>query len=50
MKGPYLLDTAALLLLMGEAERVPPTLRKELSAPEVEIFYSQISTLEIQIK
>ena len=50
MKGPYLLDTAALLMLMAEAEKVPLALRKELTAPEVEIFYSQVSTLEIQIK
>ena len=50
MKGPYLLDTAALLMLMAEAEKVPSALRKELTAPEVEIFYSQVSTLEIQIK
>jgi len=50
MKGPYLLDTAALLMLMAEAEKVPSALRMELTAPEVEIFYSQVSTLEIQIK
>lgn len=50
MKGPYLLDTAALLMLMAEADKVPSALRKELTAPEVEIFYSQVSTLEIQIK
>jgi len=50
MKGSYLLDTAALLMLMAEAEKVPSALRKELAAPEVEIFYSQVSTLEIQIK
>ena len=50
MKGPYLLDTAALLMLMAEAEKVPLALRKELTAREVEIFYSQVSTLEIQIK
>jgi len=50
MKGPYLLDTAVLLMLMAEAEKVPWALRKELTAPEVEIFYSQVSTLEIQIK
>ena len=50
MKGPYLLDTAALLMLMAEAENVPPALRKELAAPQAEIFYSQVSTLEIQIK
>ena len=50
MKGPYLLDTAALLMLMAEAEKVPLALRKDLAAPEVEIFYSQVSTLEIQIK
>ena len=50
MKGPYLLDTAALLMLMAEAEKVPLALRKELTAPEVEIFFSQVGTLEIQIK
>lgn len=50
MKGPYLLDTAALLMLMGEAEKVPAALRKDLAAPEAEIYYSQVSTLEIQIK
>ena len=50
MKRPYLLDTAALLMLMGEAEKVPPALRKDLAAPEVDIYYSQVSTLEIQIK
>ena len=50
MKGPYLLDTAALLMLMAEAEKVPSALRIELATPEVEIFYSQVSTLEIQIK
>ena len=50
MKGPYLLDTAALLMLMGAAEKVPPALRQDLADPEVEIYYSQVSTLEIQIK
>ena len=50
MSGPYLLDTAALLMLMAEVEKVPLALRKDLAAPEVEIFYSQVSTLEIQIK
>lgn len=50
MKGSYLLDTAALLMLMAEAENVPTALRQDLAAPAAEIFYSQVSTLEIQIK
>ena len=50
MSGPYLLDTVALLMLMADEDKVPSALRKELAAPEVEIFYSQVSTLEIEIK
>jgi len=50
MAGTYLLDTAPLLYLMGQEDSVPPAVRRELADPKTEIFYSQISLWEIQIK
>ena len=50
MPGTYLLDTAPLLYLMGSEEAVPPAVRRELADPKSEVFYSQISLWEIQIK
>jgi len=50
MAGTYLLDTAPLVYLMGKEDSVPPAVRRELSDPKSEVFYSQISLWEIQIK
>ena len=50
MPGTYLLDTAPLIYLMGQEESVPVSVRRELAAPKSEVFYSQISLWEIQIK
>ena len=50
MAGSYLLDTAPLLYLMGAEESVPASVRRELADPRSEVFYSQISLWEIQIK
>jgi PIN domain nuclease of toxin-antitoxin system len=50
MAGSYLLDTAPLLYLMGAEESVPAGVRRELADPRTEVFYSQISLWEIQIK
>ena len=50
MAGSYLLDTAPLLYLMGAEEYVPVGVRRELADPRTEVFYSQISLWEIQIK
>jgi len=50
MPGSYLLDTAPLLYLMGAEESVPVGVRRELADPRTEVFYSQISLWEIQIK
>ena len=50
MPGSYLLDTAPLLYLMGAEESVPAGVRRELADPRTEVFYSQISLWEIQIK
>jgi PIN domain nuclease of toxin-antitoxin system len=35
---------------MGQEESVPASLRRELADPKAEVFYSQISLWEIQIK
>ena len=50
MPGSYLLDTAPLLQLMGEEQAVPATVRRALADPASEVFFSQISLWEIQIK
>ena len=50
MPGTYLLDTAPLIYLMSQEESVPPFVRRELADPKSEVFYSQISLWEIQIK
>ena len=50
MAGTYLLDTAPLLYLMGQEDSVPASVRRELADPKTEVFYSQISLWEIQIK
>jgi len=50
MAGAYLLDTAPLIWLMGQEESVPASVRRELADPKAEVFYSQISLWEIQIK
>jgi PIN domain nuclease of toxin-antitoxin system len=50
MPGTYLLDTAPLIYLMSQEESVPPSVRRELADPKSEVFYSQISLWEIQIK
>jgi len=50
MPGTYLLDTAPLIYLMSQKESVPVQVRQELADPKSEVFYSQISLLEIQIK
>ena len=50
MAGTYLLDTAPLVYLMGKEDSVPPAVRRELADPKSEVFYSQISLWEIQIK
>ena len=50
MAGTYLLDTAPLLYLMGQEDSVPVSVRRELADPQTEVFYSQISLWEIQIK
>lgn len=50
MAGTYLLDTAALIYLMSQEESVPPSVRRELADPKSEVFYSQISIWEIQMK
>ena len=50
MPGTYLLDTAPLVYLMGKEDSVPSAVRRELSDPKSEVFYSQISLWEIQIK
>jgi len=50
MAGTYLLDTAPLLYLMGQEDSVPVSVRRELADPKTEVFYSQISLWEIQIK
>jgi len=50
MPGTYLLDTAPLVYLMGQEDCVPSAVRRELADPRSEVFYSQISLWEIQIK
>lgn len=50
MAGTYILDTAPLIYLMGQEESVPASIRRELADPHTEVFYSQISLWEIQIK
>jgi len=50
MAGTYLLDTAPLLYLMGQEDSVPVSVRRELADPKTEVFYSQISLWEIQLK
>ena len=50
MPGTYLLDTAPLVYLMGKEDSVPSAVRRELADPKSEVFYSQISLWEIQIK
>ena len=50
MPGTYLLDTAPLIYLMGQEQSVPAAVRRELADPLSEVFYSQISLWEIQIK
>jgi len=50
MPGTDLLDTAPLIYLMSQEESVPPSVRRELADPKSEVFYSQISLWEIQIK
>ena len=50
MAGSYLLDTAPLIYLMSQEESVPAAVRRELADPNSEVFYSQISLWEIQIK
>ena len=50
MPGTYLLDTAPLIYLMGAEASVPSPVRQELADPKSEVFYSQISLWEIQIK
>ena len=50
MPGSYLLDTAPLIYLMGAEASVPSPVRRELADPKSEVFYSQISLWEIQIK
>ena len=50
MPGTYLLDTAPLIYLMGQEDSVPVAVRRELADPRSEVFYSQISLWEIQIK
>ena len=50
MPGTYLLDTAPLIYLMSQEESVPPSVRRELADPKSEVFYSQISLWEIQMK
>jgi PIN domain nuclease of toxin-antitoxin system len=50
MAGTYLLDTAALIYLMSQEESVPVPVRRELADPKSEVFYSQISIWEIQMK
>lgn len=50
MPGTYLLDTAPLIYLMGAEASVPAPVRRELADPKSEVFYSQISLWEIQIK
>ena len=50
MPGTYLLDTAPLIYLMGQENSVPVAVRRELADPRSEVYYSQISLWEIQIK
>ena len=50
MPGTYLLDTAPLVYLMGQEDYVPVVVRRELADPKSEVFYSQISIWEIQMK
>ena len=50
MPGTYLLDTAPLVYLMGKEDSVPSAVRRELADPKSEVFYSQISLWEIQMK
>ena len=50
MAGTYLLDTAALIYLMSQEESVPVPVLRELADPKSEVFYSQISIWEIQMK
>ena len=50
MPGTYLLDTAPLIYLMSQEDSVPVAVRRELADPKSEVFYSQISLWEIQIK
>lgn len=50
MAGTYILDTAPLIYLMSEEDSVPAPVRRELADPKSEVFYSQISIWEIQIK
>jgi PIN domain nuclease of toxin-antitoxin system len=50
MAGSYILDTAPLIYLMGQEDAVPASVRRELADPKSEVFYSQVSLWEIQIK
>ena len=50
MPGTYLLDTAPLIYLMSNEDSVSSAVRRELADPGSEVFYSQISLWEIQIK
>jgi len=50
MAGSYILDTAPLIYLMGQEDAVPASVRREMADPKSEVFYSQISLWEIQIK
>jgi PIN domain nuclease of toxin-antitoxin system len=50
MPGTYILDTAPLIFLMCQEESVPASIRRELADPRAEVFYSQVSLWEIQIK
>ena len=50
MPGTYLLDTAPLIYLMSNEDSVSSAVRRKLADPGSEVFYSQISLWEIQIK
>ncbi|UZN04572.1 type II toxin-antitoxin system VapC family toxin [Cellulomonas sp. S1-8] len=46
----YLLDTHVLLWLLGEPRRVPLDVRDRLADPEIDLFVSAVSALEIATK
>ena len=50
MPGDYLSDAAPLIYLMGKEDSVPATVRRKLSDPKSEVFYSHISIWDIQMK